>query len=224
MVVPPTIADTVIEIDLSHNSIGVLDTDSFENCSYLQKIDLSHNIINVLPKKIFDQTLMLQKLGLEYNRLEYDGKSFPDGIFRKQLALKSVSLQSDKVSSISNNNFVITIWKLPLTLEELKINIPNADGYTTNLVNFTILKKLGLFDYHISTTPINLTNSTFKPLENLPIEELEIKTDRIHVIEPLAFYHFPKLITLNMSFMTGMSISDFYPAWIGLQHTQHWKD
>ena len=65
-----------------------------------------------------------------------------------------------------------------------------------------------------------IANDTFKALEHLKIEELRIRAQNLRAVEPLAFQYFPELKTLSMRDTNGMSISDFYPAWIGLQNTK----
>ena len=222
--VPPVIGDTtVVEIDLSDNYIERLNNDSFENCLYLGRIDLSWNYIKDLPNNLFYDTLKLRKVVLSNNLIEYNNESLPLGVFRNQFNLKSVSLQSFRIFHPSIDDFAATLRKLPLTLEELNVNIPVVDGYAINLVNFTSLKRLGLFNLSPIMASCRLTNYTFRPLANLPIEELRFSSDNILAVEPLAFYHFPKLTTLDMSETTGLSVADFYPAWIGLQHNTNSK-
>ena len=152
--------------------------------------------------------------------MPYNNYCFPVNLFKHTTNLKSLSVQSAKVIDLDLGNFEKMLKKLPQTLEELNINVPASDEFVVKLKNFTKLKRLGIYDSLFREEFYTITNGLFKPLENLTIEELRIKAQNLHVVEPLAFSHFSQLKTLDMSETTGMSVADFYPAWTGLQHTQ----
>ena len=218
--VPKNIPHTVGQLDLADNKIVELHNDSFQNCWDLEKIDLSNNYIRIIPAAIFINATTLKEITLADNFLYYDDDCFPVNSFQHTSNLKSLSIQSRKIISLELNIFESMLKKLPHTLEELNINVPASDGFVVMFTNFTNLKRLGIYDLLYQEKNNTLTNETFKPLENLTIEELRIKAQNLHAVEPLAFSHFRQLTTLDMSETTGMSVADFFPAWTGLQHTQ----
>ena len=62
----------------------------------------------------------------------------------------------------------VTQTKLPHSLEELNILIPERDGFSSKLTNYTQLKKLGIKTNLFNT----ITNNTFESLNNIPLESL----------------------------------------------------
>ena len=107
---------------------------------------------------------------------------------------------------------------LPLTLEELNINIPGVIGIADEIQKFKNLTKLGLYGAE-EDGAIVLLNDTFEPLHNISIQELKIKVRRIIDVQPSAFSHFSKLRTFDMSGTIGLSIDDFLPVLLGLTTT-----
>ena len=219
--VPKNIPHTVSRIDMRDNIILKLHNDSFENCWYIERIDLSHNHIKSISVDTFIRAFNLKIITLANNYLEYNYDCFPVELFQHTSNLKSLSIQSEHLmEKVTLAYFGKILKKLPHGLEEININVPASDGFAVMFTNFTKLKRLGIYDINDSSEFNTITNDTFKSLENLSIEELRIKAGNLHAVEPLAFFHFSQLRTLDMNETTGMSIADFYPAWIGLQHTQ----
>ena len=206
---------------MGNNAIRKLHNDSFENCWYLEKIDLTRNGIEIIPVAIFMSVFNLKEIALVDNLLKYNDDCFPGNLFQHTSNLKLVSIQSYMMpNDLSLENLETMIKKLPDTLEELNINVPASDGFAVKFTNFKKLKKLGIYDFNYVTKFNTIANDTFKPLANSAIEELRIRAQNLHAVEPLAFSHFSKLTTLDMSETIGMSVADFYPAWTGLQQTQ----
>ena len=216
-----SIPNTGVEIDLRNNEIKELHNDIFENCQYLEKIDLSQNMIPTIPSAMLSTVFNLREITLADNWLRYNDDSFPANVFQHTLNLTSLSIQSDLYDEeMTLDNLGETLKKIPQTLEELNINVPASDGFAVKFTNFTKLKRLGIYDSDSMSKFNTITNDTFKPLENIAIEELRIKASNLHAVQPLAFGHFSELTRLDMSETIGMNVAEVYPAWIGLQRTK----
>ena len=87
------------------------------------------------------------------------------------------------------NEFSFMLEMLPLTLEELNINIPGVFGIADQIKKFSNLRKLGLYETPYDET-IVLQNDTFKPLKDIAILELKIETQHLDGVHPSAFSHF----------------------------------
>ena len=152
------------------------------------------------------------------NSLDYTTISFPDNPFRNLIRLKAISLQSDKITATIFDGFSRMLEMLSLTLEELNINIPGVIGIADKIKKFVNLRKLGLYNGPIDQYFV-LQNDTFKPLQDIALQELKIKTRHLIGVDPLAFSHFPNLTTLDMSGTNGLTIADLQPPLLGLKTT-----
>ena len=218
--VPDKIPDTVVCIDLSHNLLSNLDNDSFSNCTHVTKLDLSYNRIALLWNSVLRSMPKLEIIALDGNNISYKDSSFPGDTFAGLSHLKSVSIWCFLIESpMSPDEYDFFLHKLPLTLEELNVSIPCGEINSQPLSNFTKLRKLGISQDRIDTSS-TITKDSFKSLENITIEELIIQSYELSSVEPLAFYHFPHLNSLTIFGMIHLSVTDFYPALIGLQHTK----
>ena len=213
--VPDKIPCEVVELDLSEHFI-ILHADDFENCSNIRQLNLHLINSNSLPKDIFKSLLNIRSIWLHDNHLQYNKDCFPTNLFKNLSSLRAISLQMQSIRTPSMEAFDGMLQMLPLTLEELSINIPNEIGVEM-LNNFKRLRKLGLYGRGMN---LKIQNDTFKPLRYLPIEELRIKVNNLDYVQPLGFRHFPNLKKLDMSETTGMTIADFYPAMLGLENTK----
>ena len=216
-----SIPNTVVEIDLKNTKIEELHNDSFENCRYLEKIDLSQNRIATIPSAMLSTVHNLKEITLADNWLQYNDESVPANLFQYTVNLTYLSIQSENSQDgVTLDSLEAMLKKLPQTLEELNINIPASDGFAVKFTNFTKLKRLGIYDFNFISEFNTITNDTFKPLENIAIEELRIQAKNLHAVQPLAFGHLTELTRLDMSYTVGMNVADVFPAWTGLQRTQ----
>ena len=221
MDVPDTIPDNVVVIDLSSNFLGELNNDSFFNCTHVTKLDLSNSAISVVWNVMLRSMPNLEIIILDRNNYDifYRKSSFPDNTFAGLQHLKSVSIWCYSITSpMSLDEYEFLLRKLPRTLEELNVSIPGGENISQTLSNFKELRKLGI--QGLTGTFNTITNDTFKPLENLTIEELIIVAFNLSSVQPMAFYHFPELKSLSISGIYSLSVADFYPALVGLQHTK----
>lgn len=56
-------------INISHNSISIMESGAFENCVNMTLLDLSHNNISDFEKEVFDMTSYPGVFNLSYNSL-----------------------------------------------------------------------------------------------------------------------------------------------------------
>ena len=197
-----------------------LNNDSFSNCTNVAKLDLSYNRISLLWNVVLRSMPKLEIITLNGNNISYKDSSFPDDTFAGLSHLKSVSIWCFMIESpMSLDEYDFILQKLPLTLEELNVSIPDGIIISQPLSNFTKLRKLGISQDRLDTFN-TITNDSFKSLETITIEELFIQSYGLSSVEPLAFYHFPHLNSLSIFGMIHLCVIDFYPALIGLQHTK----
>ena len=214
--IPDNIPDAATEIDLSNNFITALRSGDFENCIAVRTLNLQMNKLSGIPRNIFKSMSNIRVLGLNDNWFTYNNNSFPDDPFGNLVNLKTISLQCTAGYTTMYNEFLFMLEMLPLTLEELNINIPGVFGIADQIKKFLNLRKLGLYDTLFDET-IVLQNDTFKPLKDIAIQELKIETLHLDSVHPLAFSHFSKLKTLDMSGTKGLTIAELQPALLGME-------
>ena len=219
--IPNRIPDKADNIVLSSIGLGNSDlkNDSFLNCTNVKKLDLSDNLISVVWNVVLISMPNLEIIVLDATNIRYIDSSFPDDTFAGLRHLKSVSIWCYILTmSMSHEEYAFVFRKLPLTLEELNVSIPGSGDISQPLSKFTKLRKLGI--HGLTGTFNTITNDTFESLKNLKIKELNIMAFNLSSVEQLGFYHFPDLKSLSLSGIYCLSVADFYPALIGLQHTK----
>ena len=65
------------QLDLSHNEIASIDSNTFSDLARLRLLDLSENEISHFPPNVFSGLNMLEVLDLTNNPIETDSLSFP---------------------------------------------------------------------------------------------------------------------------------------------------
>lgn len=78
-------------LNLSHNKIRALQEGLFHNMTYLQRIYMSHNEIEQITPKTFDNLPALQHIDLSHNRLKNMAEDFTEGLTR----LNSLSIEGN---------------------------------------------------------------------------------------------------------------------------------
>ena len=223
---PYALPVTVVELRLYGNRITTVKTDSLRHCENLTLLDLSDNDIYRIEMSAFDDLIRLDTLVLSNNFLHYNTMSFPPSIFQTLSSLKILKLENQKghtrTSPVTTlEEFRMFTDTIPTSLKTLHIDVPAKPCDELSVVvfaNFTELNELGI--YRQNECDVDIRDSTFKPLRNLPITNLILKFDNLRSLEPLAFSWFPNLTSLDMSHTFGMSVADVYPAWIGLKYTR----
>ena len=212
----------VVALRISGSNISSITTDFLSNCVNLTYLDMSYNEINMIEAYAFEGLLNLLTIKLTHNALFYNMMSFPSNLFLRlpQLEVLELQDQADPIES-TWNEFRSFVKILPTNLKALHIDVqavPCENFSGLAFARFTDLEELGL--YNREDCFMEFRNHTFEPMKNVPISDLKIKIHDLRKVEPLAFFWFPNLTQLDMSFTFGMSIADFYPAWFGLRFTQ----
>ena len=221
-VVPVEIPKDVVGIYLQNSGITQLLNDSFYDCIDVKTLDISSNrdlstirniVLSVMPN--------LEKIVMTDNNLSYAVSSFPDSTFEGLHRLKSISINRQKPNhktDISLADFAFMMHRLPpQTLDTLKIDIPSRDGFSQQFMNFTKLSNLEM--YNDIKIAITITNDTFQYLRNIPLKKLKIRVRHFSRVQRFAFHHLANLRTLDVK-LHDMTVTDFYPALIGLQNTK----
>lgn len=106
------------DVNLSHNLIGELKSDTFSGLVRLL-LDLSHNNLTGMPKAIFERRKVakLQSLNLAHNRFE----SVPVDVLQSQyFFLDTLIISNNRISSIpSDANILVNIKEIDLVRENL---------------------------------------------------------------------------------------------------------
>ena len=215
------IPKNVVGIDLHKTGITQLHNDSFLNCINVETLDISYNHhLSVIHNAMFRDMPKLAKIVMTENNLSYSVSSFPDDTFEGLRRLKNISISKQTVyrkTNVSLKDFAFMMHRLPRTLETLKVDIPSRGGFSQQFLNFTNLSTLEIYnDINISIT---IFNDTFKYLRNIPLKNLKIRANHLSRVQPFAFQPLTALRTLDVK-LYDMTVTDFYPALIGLQNTK----
>ena len=218
--VPSEIPMDVVDIHLIRSNITQLYSYSFSNCINVTKLYISSNRhLSMIHNGVFRGMPKLEKIVLTGNSLLYNVSSFPGDTFEGLPHLKSININRQKLydtTDVSLDDFAFMMHKLPRTLKQLKIDIPSKGGFSRQFMNFT---KLGVLEIcNEFKSAITFTNDTFKYLSFIPLKKLRIRTRRLSRIQPLAFHPLTNLTTLDVK-LYNMSVTDFFPALIGLKNT-----
>ena len=229
--VPCEIPLDTIELDLSYHHIKKLDPTNFRNCSNLSALFLHHGSLQSIASGTFDNLTSLKHLSMHRNRLHFTRPSLPFNLFSPLSNLQSLHMDLQNVGKYMEkkfDDFRDIIQELPLSLKSLKVDVDPWPGNSTPrgicdesvyplFSRFVNLEYLSLHRSYECRSYI--ANETFRSLAELPITHLTIKYLKLTGVEPLAFSWFKDLTHLNMSGTRGMSVADFYPAFMGLQMT-----
>ena len=141
-----------------------------------------------------------------------------DNIFLKLRNLESIDIRHIfywRVVYFNNSMYINIVRQFPVTLKSLYMDIPGIPDFAQHLEIFTQLTDLGINAKDGCTMII--TNDTFKPLQNIPIRSLTFYSNKLSRIEPLAFFWFSKLESLDLSKSTGiLDINKLGEAWFGV--------
>ena len=215
------IPKNVVGIDLHKTGITQLHNDSFSNCINVTKLDISSNrYLSVIHNAMFRDMPKLEKIVMTENNLSYAVSSFPDNTFEGLRRLKNIGISRQTLyreTDVSLEDFAFMMHRLPRTLEMLKIDIPSREGFSQQFMNFT--KLLNLEVYNNINITITISNNTFEYLRNIPLANLKIRANHLSRVQPFAFQPLTALRTLDVK-LYDMTVTDFYPALIGLQNTK----
>ncbi|XP_044013720.1 leucine-rich repeat-containing protein 15-like [Aphidius gifuensis] len=160
-------------LSLSHNAIGIIDRDTFEDAPYLKSINIAHNEIRYISPGTLDRLDNLRDLSLSYNKLTTISQ-----IFNNVKYLTSLSLDHNEISHIERESFKQLPYLKWLTIGANKINFIDTNAF----INLPILEELDLSDNELSYLPNNwiinvpalrkldISNNFFTNIESINID------------------------------------------------------
>ncbi|KAM7390160.1 hypothetical protein PAMA_008370 [Pampus argenteus] len=127
---------TLVELDLSTNSISSLGCHDFANLTYLRKLSLYQNSISALQQCVFKDLIRLQYLKLQTNHITKLNAAFKENL----PYLKQLHLNRNKLTSISEGEFKGLQSLQNLSLHENQINDLAEDSFIglTNLTDIQL--------------------------------------------------------------------------------------
>lgn len=159
---------SLLELDLSHNSIRSLSDPKFKNYTNLVLLNVSDNAIDDLPRNIFKSHESIRRLSLSHNSL----KAIPFQVFSPIELLEELDLSYNNLFTLLDHFF-----KFNRNIEKLLLNNNNITKISSNaLADLIVLQHLdlshnslqsiskGLFDPLLDLQYLNLANN---PLTNL---------------------------------------------------------
>ena len=212
---PTTLPEKTNVAIFSHNNITALHTASFIGCTTLKVLILSDCKIKVITTETFKSLHNLQYLNLQGNALDFTkSNSVEHGAFEDLITLKRLSIENNYVTS---NVLLRTKLFQPLhNIRQLSLDLPAYVQFNYNttqwLSRLERLEIYGLMKY--------VSNTTFATPFLSNVSYLGIHTHRLEDVEPLAFAHFAKLHTLNLSFNKPLGLNNASKAWYGLRFTR----
>ena len=217
---------------LHHGSLESIASGTFDDLTNLKYLSLFLNNLNYtrssFPVNLFSPLTNLQTLHMD---LQNKGNVYTMLQTWNLLDMEYIKHGTYKLQYIDHSfkDFKDIIEELPVSLKALKIDLNpwNVEYRSSDscdesvypiLSRFVNLEKLWLH----RTYPCHSVsaNETFSSLAELPITHLTIKFLKLTNVAPLAFSWFKDLTYLSMSGTRGMSVADFYPAFIGLRKTK----
>ena len=227
--VPSDIPLDTIQLDLSHHSIKKLNLTNLEKCFNLTWLDFSRGGLESIEPGALNDVPNLKYLSLFSNYLQFTRSSLPNNLFSNMYQLQTLHLNlQHKGLDYEFSDFEGIMDELPRSLKTLSVDLNSRQLNATSsecdessypiFGRFTDLNDLSLYRSMSCRTVIS--NGTFRPLAELPIKNLTISYMSLSGIQPLAFSWFTNLTYLNMSGTLGISVADFYPAFIGFQKTK----
>ena len=124
---PAAASNNLVELDLSHNSIGTINANGFRNLIHLQQLDLSHNnIAAVGNRNLFTGLISLLHLDLSHNALR-------NIVALEDLAMLATDEEDSLNFTVDVSDQEIIMPRLNLTELETRLNVlttrnPNNTG------------------------------------------------------------------------------------------------
>ena len=176
-----------------------------------------YNRIKTVESGAFDTLYNLETLKLQFNELNFSSNtSVHNDIFNDLQNLVYLDISTNnrsKTNYISTRNELFTKFS---KLQSLSIDLPEGAQFaTTN--NYSWL--LSVENLIIRGGIQFVSNTTFAIFNQSNVVYLNINSNILKDVEPMAFSHFPKLHTLNVSFNMRLSFENISKAWYGLRFT-----
>lgn len=171
---------SVINLDLSFNSITFILNDLFSNLTRLAELRLSHNHLHTLPTGLLTANTNLEVVDFSYNNISAVGNI----VF---------FLHSIENLNLQNNNLEKIDFTLPFSLVVLDISFNKVHSIKHEIfVGLNVLITLKLNNNLLETIPWEL----FNPLNKL--ENVDLQNNRISVLpnKLFAFNNYLKIVNL----------------------------
>ncbi|BFZ09466.1 hypothetical protein BsWGS_12505 [Bradybaena similaris] len=200
---------------LRKNQLTYLSKSTFAELKCLQTLDLSGNNISKIEIGAFDQLRHLTKLDLSRNKhLGYSSETFSPLLFMKLKHVRMLYIHG-------NTNGTETSYPNK-GLQQLKaLQHLSIDGLAGSVEFGPELKDLaGLVHLEIKhTCKIENVSATF--FENVPrLKFLLIKKCDVQSIHPEAYTKLQDLLTLQLDYLTKLSLDSAFQAMIGLNNSR----
>ncbi|CAG7698441.1 unnamed protein product [Allacma fusca] len=179
------ISNTLIELDLSHNSIENITDGHFQGMTFLQRLDLSHNDLETIDEDLLQGTKALQIFEINSNQL----RTLPQRLFQDCSKLRVISLADNEVSNIDAAVFGDT------SLEILDLSGNNLNNFPERALAKV---SASLVTLDVSRNGIA---SLFEQLECLTsIRRLNLARNKIVFMADTIFDKIQNILQLDLSF------------------------
>lgn len=182
----------ISQIDLSNNSLSVIDAASFRGLNMsLQSINLSNNVMRSISAGVFDGLNKLQEINFDNNWFQF----IPNNLLKvKSLSsvLKSLSFNSNPMTKIRDD---LSLNDLTLeSLEKLSLEAGNVTVIASqDFVAFPGLRELTLRQNYIA----KISPGSFQPLHQLL--SLDLSANDLQILPEERLSSLSNLRTLNLS-------------------------
>ena len=219
----------VVSLDLSDSTLENIEINFFRNCSNLISLDLSLVRFMNYSEGAFNDLVNLKRLQIapKMHQIEIDTKSAIESLYSKQIVtldkgLVSINVYRDSRFFPWNGHksalqlFMNFFSQFPTSLETLVTNVLDDDRFALAFVRFQNLSTLQL-----GGEIQRITNTTFKPLLELPIKILKIEVVNLEQIELCAFEWNLRVLNMDKTVLSGINVMDIlYPVFIGLYNSR----
>ncbi|XP_070557209.1 protein slit-like [Ptychodera flava] len=183
-VIPKEIPAETVTLDLAHNSLTSLPTETFSSLTQLKDLYLNNNAISVISYGAFNGLISLEQLYLQYNNIT----TLSSDAFNGLSSLKYLYLYNNKISTLPPGIFsgLNSLRQLRLQNNEMTA-LPSGIFFGLN-----VLYSIHLYNTEITTLSPNI----FSGLSGL--QHLYLYNNKISSLPPGIFTGLNLLISLRM--------------------------
>ncbi|XP_046346263.2 toll-like receptor 2 [Haliotis rufescens] len=211
--IPSDLPQNTTRLDMSHNSISRI-VKRFLHLPNLKYLDLSFNTIKILEEGAFFEAADLEELYLNNNELRLDSTTYPDDVFQPLQKLQMLHLHNNDPRS-EGTYPEKAIAKLK-HVQELKIDTFTYTNFGPGFSELTSLKRL-VFGFSQCKLSF-LYNDTFQSFQyNVLIETLDLHLCPLTRIGPNAFRYLASLKNLVLSNAITLTPTEAVSAMYGLR-------
>lgn len=179
------ISSTLIELDLSHNSLQNLSLAHLSGMRFLQTLKLGHNMLDTVEYNAFEDSKHIQIINFDNNML----RDLPPDLFDECVTLRAFSVAGNKIRALSDSTFKGTQLEILNVANNRLTRFPeNALARVANT-----LTKLDLSGNGVSS----LSQNQIECLQRL--RWLDLSNNRIVVVGDSAFDTLHSLLHLDIA-------------------------